>query len=160
MTFKYHRADQCALQIALSRVHSSRFEASSAPLQLAHSYIGYQLLAIRIKRDLLLVQSTEAKLAAREAKIGEREKAFVAATGTKDPKKAEYKIRKQHARVFPGLVKIYDGILQSSEQMRELDVVEQDSELGVAVEARIAFVKATRCVVPRRISSRKSHENL
>ena len=59
---------------------------------------------------------------------------------------AAAKIRKQHARVFPGLVKIYDGILQSLEQMRELDVVEQDGELGVSVDARVAFVKASRCV--------------
>ncbi|KAL8293159.1 hypothetical protein RQP46_000853 [Phenoliferia psychrophenolica] len=131
-------------KIALSGAHSARSEASSAPLQLAHSYIVYQLLAIRIKRDLLLIDSTTSKLASREAKIVDRERAFVAATGAKDPKKADAKVRKQHARVYPGIVKIYDGILQSLEQMRELDVVEQDGELGGAVEARIAFVKASR----------------
>lgn len=135
-------------QIALSRAHSARFEASSAPLQLAHSYIVYQLLAVRVKRDLLLIHDTESKLAAREAKILETEQNFVLKTGAKDPKKAEAKIRKQRARVFPGLVKVYDGIVQSLEQMRDLDVVEQDGELGVTVEARIAFVRALRFVPP------------
>ncbi|KAK4704893.1 signal recognition particle subunit SRP68, partial [Phenoliferia sp. Uapishka_3] len=131
-------------KIGLSKAHSARSEAASAPLQLAHSYIVYQLLAIRIKRDLLLLGDTESKLKAREAKIADRERDFVATNGTKDPNKADVKVRKQRARVYPGLVKIYDGVLQSLEQMRELDVVEEDGELGVAVEARIAFIKALR----------------
>ena len=136
----------CQTQIALSRVQSPRFEASSAPLQLAHSYLIYQHLSIRTKRNLLIIEYSKAKLAAREVKIAEAEADYLAKTGSKDPKAAANKVRKHRAKVYPSLVKLYENIIQSLEQMRDLEVVEQDGELAATVEARIAFVRAWRYV--------------
>lgn len=131
-------------QIALSMSTSARFEASSTPLQLAHSYIVYQLLSVRTKRDLLLIEDTSSKLESREAKIREKEREYIIKTGSRDEDEAEKKVRKHRARVYPSLVKIYDGIVQSLEQMRDLEAVEQDGDLAAKVEARIAFVRAAR----------------
>lgn len=128
---------------------SARFEASSAPLQLAHSYIVYQLLSVRTKRDLLLIEDTSSKLESREAKIREKEREYIIKTGSRDEDKAEKKVRKHRARVYPSLVKIYDGIVQSLEQMRDLEAVEQDGDLAAKVEARIAFVRASRWALLR-----------
>ncbi|KAI5474494.1 signal recognition particle subunit SRP68, partial [Pseudohyphozyma bogoriensis] len=132
--------------IASSRSTSTRSDATSAALQQAHAYIVYQLLSIRTKRDLLLIDDTQSKLASRETKIRAKEADFVSETGAKDPKVAETKIKKQRARVYPGLVKVYDGIVLNLEQMRDLEAVEQDGDLAATVEARIAFVKASRAL--------------
>lgn len=59
---------------------------------------------------------------------------------------ADGKIRRLRAKAYPGLVKVFDTILLSLEAMRDKEVVEQDDELASTVEARIAFVRAQRCV--------------
>ncbi|GAA5899553.1 hypothetical protein JCM5296_006943 [Sporobolomyces johnsonii] len=133
-------------KIALARGHSARFEASSRPLTLFHSYVQYHLLAIRTKRDLLLIASTSSKLASREAKILQTEKTYVARTETRDPAVAEGKIQKLRTKAYPGLVKVYDTVLLSLEAMRDMEVVEQDDELATTVEARIEFIRAQRCL--------------
>ncbi|KAK4052428.1 signal recognition particle subunit srp68 [Microbotryomycetes sp. JL201] len=133
-------------KVALSKSTSARHEASSAPLELARAVVIYQLLAVRIKRDLLLVQDTAAKLDAREAKIRDVEREYVAKTGRRDEEKADRKIRKQRARMYPSIVKLYDNVIQSLEQMRDLEAVEQDGDLATKVEARIAAVRASRCM--------------
>ncbi|KAM0790647.1 hypothetical protein ACM66B_004507 [Microbotryomycetes sp. NB124-2] len=133
-------------KVALSKSTSARHEAASAPLQLARAFIAYQLLAVRIKRDLLLVQDTAAKLDARELKIRETDREYVAKTGRRDEDKADRKIRKQRARMYPSIVKLYDSVIQSLEQMRDLEAVEQDGELATKVEARIASARASRCM--------------
>ncbi|GAA5873588.1 hypothetical protein JCM8547_005624 [Rhodosporidiobolus lusitaniae] len=132
-------------KIALSKGASSRSDASSRPLTLFHSYVQYNLLSVRTKRDLLLVSSTLAKLASREAKIKHAEETYIARTETRDPAVAEGKIHRLRAKAYPGLVKVYDGILLSLESMRDMEVVEQDDELATTVEARIAFIRAERC---------------
>jgi signal recognition particle subunit SRP68 len=48
-------------------------------------------------------------------------------------------------RVNPGLVKLYDTILQSLEQMRNLSIVDESVDLVPSVEARLAYAKAKRC---------------
>lgn len=120
-------------------------------MQLAHAFIVYQLLSVRIKRDLLLVKDTSAKLEAREVKIRAKERDFVATTGVRNEDKADKKIRKQRARTYPSIVKLYDGIVQSLETMRDLESVEQDGDLASKVEARIAMARASRCVMRTRV---------
>lgn len=136
-------------QIARSKGNTARFEASSRPLTLFHTYVQYHLLSIRIKRDLLVVSSASSKLAAREAKIRHVEQTYIARTETRNPAVADGKIRRLRAKAYPGLVKVFDTILLSLEAMRDMEVVEQDDELASTVEARIAFVRAQRCVLAR-----------
>jgi signal recognition particle subunit SRP68 len=68
-------------------------------------------------------------------------------TGKRDPKVLETKLRKARGKVYPGLVRIYDGVIRSLEQMRDLDIVENDGDLAALVEARIAFISACRFVL-------------
>ncbi|GAA5953866.1 hypothetical protein JCM21900_005495 [Sporobolomyces salmonicolor] len=133
-------------KIALARGHSARCEASSRPLTLFHSYVQYHLLAIRTKRDLLLIASTSFKLASRESKILQTEKTYVARTETRDPAIVKGKIQKLRTKAYPGLVKVYDTVLLSLEAMRDMEIVEQDDELATTVEARIEFIRAQRCL--------------
>ncbi|GAA5824905.1 hypothetical protein JCM5353_002925 [Sporobolomyces roseus] len=133
-------------KIALSKGHSARFEASSQPLNLFHSYIQYNLLSVRAKRDLLLIASTSSKLAAREAKARETEAAYVSRTETRDPSVVEDKIRRLRTKAYPGLVKVYDTVLLSLEGMRDMEAVARDDELATKVEARIEVVRAQRCL--------------
>lgn len=49
-------------------------------------------------------------------------------------------------RINPGLVKLYDAILQSLEQMRNLSVVDESIDLVPSVESRLAFSRARRCM--------------
>lgn len=131
-------------KIALSKSSSTRHETSSAPLQLAHACIVYHLLSVRTKRDLLLIADTSSKLATREERIRTKDREYVARTGERNEGLADKKLRKQRARVYPSLVKIYDGIVLSLEQMRDLEPVEQDGDLATLVEARNAAVLASR----------------
>ncbi|GAA5991718.1 hypothetical protein JCM10908_001108 [Rhodotorula pacifica] len=132
-------------KIAMSKGNTARFEASSRALSAFHAYVQYHLLAVRVKRDLLLVASTEAKLAARELKIRHAEEAYTARTERRDPAVAEGKIKRLRTKVYPGLIKVFDTILLSFESMRDMEAVEQDDELATLVDARIAYTRAVRC---------------
>ncbi|GAA6024403.1 hypothetical protein JCM11491_003540 [Sporobolomyces phaffii] len=133
-------------KIALSKGQSARFEASSRPLLLFHSYVQYNLLSVRAKRDLLVIASATSKLAAREAKVVETESTYVARTETRNPQVAQDKIKRLRKKAYPGLVKVYDTVLLSLESMRDMEAVAQDDELATKVEARIEFVRAQRSV--------------
>ena len=54
------------------------------------------------------------------------------------------KLRKNQAKTWPGVVRIFDGVVDSLEKIRDVDLVEVDGELSSMIEGRIAFVKATR----------------
>jgi len=88
-----------------------------------HAYIVYQLLSRRIQRDLLLVSA----LLSSEA----------------GSKKANPEVDN---RLFPAVVKLLDTVLQSLNQMRALSVVDDSPDLASAVEARLTFTKARRCL--------------
>ncbi|CEQ40675.1 SPOSA6832_02336 [Sporobolomyces salmonicolor] len=134
-----------AEQVASQLVEDNKVP-SSRPLTLFHSYVQYHLLAIRTKRDLLLIASTSFKLASRESKILQTEKTYVARTETRDPAIVKGKIQKLRTKAYPGLVKVYDTVLLSLEAMRDMEIVEQDDELATTVEARIEFIRAQRCL--------------
>ncbi|GAA5897687.1 uncharacterized protein JCM6883_006784 [Sporobolomyces salmoneus] len=133
-------------KIALSKGQSARFEASSRPLLLFHSYIQYNLLSVRTKRDLLVISSAIRKLSARESKVLETESAYVARTETRNPQVAKDKIKRLRTKAYPGIVKVYDTVLLSLETMQEMEIVAQDDELATKVEARIEFVRAQRAI--------------
>ncbi|GAA5926239.1 uncharacterized protein JCM15063_000223 [Sporobolomyces koalae] len=144
-------AEQVATQlvednrIALSKGHSARLEASARPLALFQSYVQYNLLAVRAKRDLLVIASAVAKLEAREAKALKTEESYIARTETRDSRVRQEKIQRLRTKAFPGNVKVYDTVLLSLEGMRDIEDVAQDDELATLVEARIDFVQAQRC---------------
>ncbi|GAA5961477.1 hypothetical protein JCM3765_003596 [Sporobolomyces pararoseus] len=140
-------------KIALSKGQSARFEASSRPLLLFHSYIQYNLLSVRAKRDLLLIASAATKLASRETKVQETESAYIARTETRNPQVAQDKIRRLRTKAYPGIVKVYDTVLLSLETMRDMEVVAQDDELATKVEARIEYIRAQRAVYVSRAYS-------
>ncbi|GAA5889247.1 hypothetical protein JCM6882_000686 [Rhodosporidiobolus microsporus] len=132
-------------KIATSKNATARSATTTRPLTLFHSFIQYHLLSVRTKRDLLLIASTLTKLSSREAKIAHAEETYVARTEMRDPAVAKGKVERLRAKAYPGLVKVYDGVLLSLEAMRDLEVVEQDDELATTAEARIAYIRAERC---------------
>lgn len=89
------------------------------------SYVTYQLLARRTQRDLLLVDTLLATPAPAHGKQGESANAI-------------------DQRVAPAVVKLFDTILQSLNQMRSLSIVDESADLTTAIEARLSFTKARR----------------
>ena len=125
--------------MALSKAHSARFESAAKPLSIAHSYIKFQLLSLRIQRDESLFSSTVTKLQQREIIKAQTGKCVIPSGPT------SARMNQLRAKTYPILVKLLDSILQSLDQLRELDVVEEDSaDLAGKVDAKIAFDKARR----------------
>ena len=94
------------------------------------AFISFSLLSRRIERDLLLVDSLTLHQTSRsnDVKGKQRQSPVV----SEDP------------RLNPGLVKLYDTILQSLEQMRTLSVVDESVDLVPAIETKLAYSKARR----------------
>ena len=61
------------------------------------------------------------------------------------------KLDKRRANVYPSLVKLYDNVVQSLEQARELELVVHDPDLSNVLDARISFVRATRALYVARV---------
>jgi len=102
--------------------------AGTRDIHFVHSFTTYQLLARRTQRDLLLVDALvpDPATGASDGQAGKN------TTGGSDP------------RVNPAVVKIYDSILQSMNQMKSLTVVDESPDVATATEARIAYVRAAR----------------
>ncbi|KAI0286735.1 hypothetical protein BGY98DRAFT_1086767 [Russula aff. rugulosa BPL654] len=49
------------------------------------------------------------------------------------------------ARLYPAIVKLFDTILQSLNQMRTLSIVDESPDLAAAVDSRVSFTNARRC---------------
>ena len=109
--------------LALSRAPSQRFAALSEPLKLADAWVTVKLLATRMDRDALLV-GHQLKRLARHAK----------------------QTRRRRLRTFPIVVKLLDGTVQSLDRLRDLSIIEEDPDLGAAVDVRSLEVRARRCV--------------
>jgi len=105
---------------------SSASPAGGRDIHFVYAYIVYQLLRYRIQRDLLLVS------------------ALLNTQPTTKP--APGKAEVVDARLYPAVVKLYDTVLQSLNQMRTLSVVDDNPDLASAVDARVSFTKARRCV--------------
>ncbi|KAJ3799502.1 hypothetical protein GGU11DRAFT_500802 [Lentinula aff. detonsa] len=101
-------------------------------MHFVHTYIVYQLLSKRIQRDLLLVDALVGEANVAGAAGLKANKASISAAA--DP------------RLYPAIVKLLDSILQSLSQLRTLSIVDDNPDLSAAVDARIGFSKAKRCV--------------
>ncbi|KAJ6573919.1 hypothetical protein DFH09DRAFT_1032099 [Mycena vulgaris] len=112
----------------LSGSSSSGASGGARDIHFVHAYIVYQLLSRRIQRDLLLVS---ALLSSNSGPQSRPQKA--------NPDQVD-------ARLFPAVVKLLDTVLQSLNQMRALSVVDDSPDLASAVEARLSFTKARRCL--------------
>ncbi|KAG6814403.1 hypothetical protein H0H92_007406 [Tricholoma furcatifolium] len=102
-------------------------------IQFVHSFIVYQLLSKRIQRDLLLVTA-----------LLSTSKASGPST-SKQPSK-NTKVEHVDSRLYPAVVKLLDTVLQSLDQMRALSIVDDSPDLAAAIEARMSFTKARRCL--------------
>ncbi|KAJ7480054.1 hypothetical protein B0H11DRAFT_2026354 [Mycena galericulata] len=107
---------------------SSSATPGARDIQFVQAYIVYQLLSRRIQRDLLLVS---ALLSSQPSSQTRTQKA--------NPDQVD-------ARLFPAIVKLLDTVLQSLNQMRALSVVDDSPDLASAVEGRLSFTKARRCL--------------
>ncbi|KAF7306397.1 Signal recognition particle subunit SRP68 [Mycena indigotica] len=102
---------------------TSTVASGTRDIHFVHAYIVYQLLSRRIQRDLLLASALISSESA-------------PTTGKDDV----------DSRLFPAVVKLLDTTLQSLTQMRTLSVVDDSPDLASAVDARIAYTKARRCL--------------
>ncbi|KAJ7451137.1 hypothetical protein FB451DRAFT_1284815 [Mycena latifolia] len=112
----------------LSGSSSSAAPGAARDIHFVHAYVVYQLLSRRIQRDLLLVS---ALLSSNSGPHARPQKA--------NPEQVD-------GRLFPAVVKLLDTVLQSLNQMRALSVVDDSPDLASAVEARLSFTKARRCL--------------
>jgi signal recognition particle subunit SRP68 len=121
---------------ALAKAHSARFEASAKPLGTAHSYIAFNLISVRLQRDEALLESTLTKLKRRENKAISTSISFGPIAT---------RVKRRRMKLYPILIKLLDGMVQSLENLRELSVVEEDTrDMGEQVDSLIAYTKARR----------------
>jgi signal recognition particle subunit SRP68 len=98
-------------------------------IHFVHSFTTYQLLSTRTRRDLLLVDALVSNPAAKESAQASKN-----SSAGGDP------------RVNPAVVKIYDSILQTMNQMKALTVADESPDVAAATEARIAYIRGARSV--------------
>ncbi|KAI0040503.1 hypothetical protein FA95DRAFT_1566349 [Auriscalpium vulgare] len=118
---------------------ASSLVAGARDIGFVHTYIVYHLLARRIQRDLLLISTLLSSQHAQNKRHSAKGKS-VAAEPSK-PHKEQVDVR-----LFPALVKLLDTVLQSLNQMRALPIVDESPDLATAVDARISFTSARRCM--------------
>ncbi|KAF5314115.1 hypothetical protein D9611_006920 [Ephemerocybe angulata] len=104
--------------------------ANGRDIHFVYAYIVYQLLRYRIQRDLLLISALL---------VSQPE-------GKSTTKPAIGKPEAVDSRLYPAVVKLLDTVLQSLNQMRTLSVVDDNPDLASAVDARVSFTKARRCI--------------
>jgi signal recognition particle subunit SRP68 len=111
---------------------SLRSTRTAQSLSLAHQYIVYLLLSHRIRRDLLLVDSLAAS-----------------ATLPADPtlfKLPGSRVKVEEAvKNLAAVVKLYDTVLQSLNQVRSLAIVEEKEGVRRSAEGVEAYFHATKC---------------
>jgi signal recognition particle subunit SRP68 len=102
-------------------------------IHFVHAFIVYHLLARRIQRDSLLVSTI----------LAQNCRASRKPSGSKT---APTKSQKEtvDSRLYPAVVKLFDTILQSLNQMRTMSVVDESPDLVAAVDTRVSFTNARR----------------
>ncbi|KAJ7238993.1 hypothetical protein B0H12DRAFT_1136495 [Mycena haematopus] len=123
-----------AEEVARKLVEAQQLSGSSSTaspggrdIHFVHAYLVYQLLSRRIQRDLLLISALLSSESSSQARAP----------------KAKPEV---DSRLFPAVIKLLDTVLQSLNQMRALSVVDDSPDLASAVEARLSFTKARRCL--------------
>lgn len=132
-------AEAVARRLLDDQVGAAGQSTAAAAAQTAHQYISFELLAHRIRRDLLLVDS------------------LVGTTNALPEDPTAMKIAGGRARVeadvkaLAGVVKLYDTVLQSMRQIRGLPLVEEREGARRAAEAVEAYYAATKAYTLARL---------
>lgn len=103
-------------------------------LSLTHQYIVYLLLSHRIRRDLLLVNTLQTSTLSLPQDVTR----FAVPGGRAKVEDA--------VKTLAAVIKLYDTVLQSLGQTRNLPIVEEKDGVRTAVEGLEAYYHATRCV--------------
>lgn len=132
-------AEDVARRLAEAQKNASgSTSTSSVPgvrdIHFVHVFIVYHLLARRIQRDSLLISTILA-----QNSQASRKHAGSKAASSKSQKETV------DARLYPAIVKLFDTILQSLNQMRTLSIVDESPDLAAAVDSRMSFTNARRC---------------
>lgn len=109
-----------------------RSTRTSQSLSLAHQYIVYLLLSNRIKRDLLLVETLYSSSTALPSDP----------TNFKVPG-GKVKVE-ESVKILAAVIKLYDTVLQSMNQLRSLAIVEEKDEVRAGAEGVEAYFHASR----------------
>ena len=102
-------------------------------IHFVHVFIVYHLLARRIQRDLLLIST----ILAQNSQASRRHAGSKTASSKSQKETVD-------ARLYPAIVKLFDTILQSLNQMRTLSIVDESPDLAAAVDSRVSFTNARR----------------
>ncbi|KAH9487176.1 Signal recognition particle subunit SRP68 [Psilocybe cubensis] len=121
----------------LSGTSANTSTSGGRDIHFVHAYIVFQLLSRRIQRDLLLMDTLLSTGSSEKSKIPVQKKPTSTIKGNSAP---------VDSRLYPAIVKLLDTVLQSLTQMRTLSLVDDNADLTSAVEARISFTNARRCV--------------
>jgi signal recognition particle subunit SRP68 len=130
-------AEDVARKLAEAQKNASG--STSAPgvrdIHFVHVFIVYHLLARRIQRDLLLVST----ILAQNPQASRKVPGGKTASSSKSQKETTV-----DTRLYPAVVKLFDTILQSLNQMRTLSIVDESPDLAAAVDSRVSFTNARR----------------
>ncbi|KAH9176998.1 hypothetical protein EDB89DRAFT_2204473 [Lactarius sanguifluus] len=131
-------AEEVARKLVEAQNASGLTPESSAPgvrdIHFVHIFIVYHLLARRIQRDLLLITT----ILAQSAQTTRKSFGNKAASSKSQAEPVD-------TRLYPAVVKLFDTILQSLNQMRTLSIVDESPDLSAAVDSRVSFTNARRC---------------
>ncbi|KAI0307536.1 hypothetical protein B0F90DRAFT_1914477 [Multifurca ochricompacta] len=131
-------AEDVARKLVEAQNASGSTIGSSAPgvrdVHFVHVFIVYHLLARRIQRDSLLISTILTQSA--QASRRPHESKTTSFRSQMEP---------VDTRLYPAVVKLFDTILQSLNQMRPLSIVDDSPDLAAAVDSRISFTNARRC---------------
>lgn len=130
---------QWADKQASASATSLRSTSTSKSLTTAHQYIVYLLLSHRIRRDLLLIDTLKSASIALPEDVAQ----FKVPGG---------KVRLEEAvKTLAAVVKLYDTVLQSLGQLRDLAIVEEKDGVRAGVEGLEAYFHATKCATLTRL---------
>ncbi|KAH9075767.1 hypothetical protein EDB83DRAFT_2504800 [Lactarius deliciosus] len=131
-------AEEVARKLVEAQNASGLASESSAPgvrdIHFVHVFIVYHLLARRIQRDLLLITT----ILAQSSQTNRKSFGNKAASSKSQADPVD-------TRLYPAVVKLFDTILQSLNQMRTLSIVDESPDLSAAVDSRVSFTNARRC---------------
>ncbi|KAG9291736.1 hypothetical protein G9A89_012021 [Geosiphon pyriformis] len=103
---------------ATAKVKSSKSEKNTENINFVYSYLAYHYLSRRIQRNLMLVDSLRSQIEKSESK----------SVGGK----------------YQEIVKLYDNVLQSLNEISELPATQDNLTLAQETEAKIWYFKASR----------------
>ncbi|KAI8808146.1 hypothetical protein BJ742DRAFT_809857 [Cladochytrium replicatum] len=128
--------------IATAKVKSSKSEENTANLQFLFSYVSYRRLMKTIERNLVLVDATLQRLRQRTStatSVSSKPVSGTSATKRSDGSSIFGKKPKPE-----DIVKLYDAIVQSVNEAKELSAIQTDLILQSILVSELSFIKAKR----------------